>query len=765
MKKLLKVAGITCAALVSVLLVLPLFVNVDKYRPEIESKMGEALNSKVKMGKLGLSLIPSIAVKTESLEVTPNDISFPEAIVKCSDFKLSIPLLSLIFSPRVTLVLKKPEITVLEKNGKYNFETLMEKSAKPAETTKTAPSESGFIADKISSARLNLEVSDAQIRFENTQGKAKVAIDELLLKNLGFNAPIEAKLISNVNFEGEVGKFSGPFELKAKVDTEKSGDAIAAKFFMEGDFTKMLLQAGATFKKVEKTPFRFQVTGQFKKASDIDLSVSDLKFELASFVLGGKMQVTSLNNKESSTVDIDIHNQSSKIEELLELSPLLSDYKLKGSLAVNAKIKGLTKNPQLNIEVKADNIKGQSPKLKLPIDEIKAHLKVSGSLEEPIIELDPADLLIGKSDIRVKMYATGLKAPNVKLSITSKSLDLAFLNTGKESAASDGAADDKAAKAEDAKAFDATLDEMAPGLEKSLKNPMLDKAKVLFTVDIAELKLKTERIKNFLVKADLDSRNFKVQQCSLSGYGGTVSFTGTSMLNPAAPTYDYTLKLVSIELAKAIAAHAPAWKGQLSGTLKGEARFQGQGLKKAQLAQNLKGYLKGDILKGTTSLQLTKIVSSVMKQLPQKPDLKASASDEKLKGKFKTLKLDTKIQGRTIQLADLDIVYEPDEYKLGDLRFKGEGTLSFDKQLSMTGNVFLSPQVVKFSEAIGPSGQVEIPVKVSGAMNSPTPDIGYTISKMGSRVLKKTLQKGVQKGIDDLLKGKSPGDLFKGLFK
>lgn len=199
--------------------------------------------------------------------------------------------------------------------------------------------------------------------------------------------------------------------------------------------------------------------------------------------------------------------------------------------------------------------------------------------------------------------------------------------------------------------------------------------------------------------------------------------------------------------------------------LKGEARFQGQGLKKAQLAQNLKGYLKGDILKGTTSLQLTKIVSSVMKQLPQKPDLKASASDEKLKGKFKTLKLDTKIQGRTIQLADLDIVYEPDEYKLGDLRFKGEGTLSFDKQLSMTGNVFLSPQVVKFSEAIGPSGQVEIPVKVSGAMNSPTPDIGYTISKMGSRVLKKTLQKGVQKGIDDLLKGKNPGDLFKGLFK
>jgi hypothetical protein len=50
-------------------------------------------------------------------------------------------------------------------------------------------------------------------------------------------------------------------------------------------------------------------------------------------------------------------------------------------------------------------------------------------------------------------------------------------------------------------------------------------------------------------------------------------------------------------------------------------------------------------------------------------------------------------------------------------------------------------------------------------MDSAKPDISYTISKMGTRVLKKTVEKEVTKGIQKVLEGQKPEDVLKGLFK
>jgi hypothetical protein len=203
----------------------------------------------------------------------------------------------------------------------------------------------------------------------------------------------------------------------------------------------------------------------------------------------------------------------------------------------------------------------------------------------------------------------------------------------------------------------------------------------------------------------------------------------------------------------------------MSGTLGGVAKFKGAGLRKSQIDKNLQGGINGEIVKGNTSLELSKIVSTVMKQLPQKPEMKGNATNDKLKGKFRTLKMDTKLQGRKLLFTNLDIVFEPDEYNMGEIQYKADGSLTFERQLDLTGNVFLSPQVVKWPEAVGKSGKIEIPIKLSGPMDSAKPDISYTISKMGTRVLKKTVEKEVTKGIQKVLEGQKPEDVLKGLFK
>lgn len=762
MKRGLKIAGIVFGSLLVILLIIPFFVSVDKYRPEIESKVGAATNSTVKLGELSLGLIPSIRISTKSVEITPKDPLFKEQILKGSELNLSVPLYGLLFAPSATIELVKPEIQIIQKDGKYNFETLMQAKAPEEKKTEAATQQesSSFVQSRIESARLTLKMQDAKLLLKSAKANADVVIDELLLKNLGMNAPIDVKIISNVNYKDESAELNGPFEFSGEILTSKSGDEVGAEFDLVGDFSSMLIKMGASFHKAAKVPLKFNLVGQYSKAATTNVKVSDMNFEVATFKLAGTADVKEMGS-EAGVLDFDLKNKSSKLEDIAALSPLLNDYKLQGNVSFYAKAKGPIKNPALDIEFKADDLKGKTPKLGLPINELKVRIKVDGTLEDPIISVDPADLLIGKSDLRFRMNARGKAAPDVKISLTSKSLDLAFLNSGKESQAGKSEAEGAA----QGKALDAALDEMAPSVEKSLKNPMLDKAKVAFNLDFGQLKLQGASLANVKLAANYQARSLSLKDASFSGYGGSIQMTGASKLVPAALSYDYTLKLNSIDLAKAIAAHAPAWKGQLSGILKGNAKFVGAGLRKAQIEKNLSGGINGEILNGNTSLQLSKIVSTVMKQLPQKPDLKGNVSEDKLKGKFKTLKLDSKIVGRKIAMNNLDVVFEPDEYNLGEIQFKAAGQVTFDRMIDLAGNVFLSPQVIKWPEAVGKSGKIEIPVKMSGPMDAAKPDVNYTIKNMGSRVLKKTVEKEVQKGLQKVLEGQKPEDVLKNIFK
>ena len=56
MKLALKIVGIVIALLIVVILVLPFVVNVNNYRPRIESELTTALGRNVTVGNLSLSL-------------------------------------------------------------------------------------------------------------------------------------------------------------------------------------------------------------------------------------------------------------------------------------------------------------------------------------------------------------------------------------------------------------------------------------------------------------------------------------------------------------------------------------------------------------------------------------------------------------------------------------------------------------------------------------------------------------------------------------
>src|SRR6478752_5314026 len=69
-KKLLLAAGSLFGLLVLAAIIVPLVVDVDKYRPLILSKANERINGKLELGKLGLSLWGRVHITIDGLKLT-----------------------------------------------------------------------------------------------------------------------------------------------------------------------------------------------------------------------------------------------------------------------------------------------------------------------------------------------------------------------------------------------------------------------------------------------------------------------------------------------------------------------------------------------------------------------------------------------------------------------------------------------------------------------------------------------------------------------
>ena len=63
-----RIVGIVIGVLILLLIAIPLFVNVNNFRPEIESSLSSALGRPVKVGNLSLSIF-SGSVKADQLTI------------------------------------------------------------------------------------------------------------------------------------------------------------------------------------------------------------------------------------------------------------------------------------------------------------------------------------------------------------------------------------------------------------------------------------------------------------------------------------------------------------------------------------------------------------------------------------------------------------------------------------------------------------------------------------------------------------------------
>jgi AsmA protein len=196
--KILKIAGIVVAVLIVIAIAIPLFVNVNNYRPQIESSLSSTLGRPVKVGNLSLSILTG-SVEADQLSIADDPKFSSSPFIQAKTLKVGVELLPLIFSKSLdvtNLRIDQPQISLLrDRDGIWNFSSLGNQTGQQA--TMAQKSSSGTSSNSISVDKL--DVTDGTVTLGSTTGKRKPIVYDkvkITMRNFSFTSsfPVTASI-------------------------------------------------------------------------------------------------------------------------------------------------------------------------------------------------------------------------------------------------------------------------------------------------------------------------------------------------------------------------------------------------------------------------------------------------------------------------------------------------------------------------------------------------------------------------------------------
>ena len=231
MNKGMKITGIIILSIVAFMMaaafILPYLISLDKYKGIIEEKMEQALKRDVSLGRLRISILPTLGAKIENL-VIANPPGFSQTpLLSLDTLKVRIKIIPLLFGKKeiAGLTLNHPVIFI-EKNpqGRLNI-PYMEEAGK---TERKGTLESGTIKADESKALQGLSLSRASLQGgkfiyldRSTTPSRRIEIEEIDLdiRDLALDKKILYKLSlqwspGKISLDGWVGPLGKAIDLK-----------------------------------------------------------------------------------------------------------------------------------------------------------------------------------------------------------------------------------------------------------------------------------------------------------------------------------------------------------------------------------------------------------------------------------------------------------------------------------------------------------------------------------------------------------------------
>lgn len=125
--KLRKVAIALVVLLALVVFVVPHLINLDYWRPKVESLLGSALAREVHIGRLELSLLAG-GLRAENFSIADDPTFSPARFLDCKSLGIGVSLKELVFSHKLhvtSLTLSEPRLNLVRSAaGEWNFATI-----------------------------------------------------------------------------------------------------------------------------------------------------------------------------------------------------------------------------------------------------------------------------------------------------------------------------------------------------------------------------------------------------------------------------------------------------------------------------------------------------------------------------------------------------------------------------------------------------------------------------------------------------------------
>jgi AsmA protein len=373
--KALKIIGIVVVLLLLVAITLPFLINVNSFRPKLESALTEALGREVKVGNLSLSIL-SGSVSAEDLSIADDPAFSKDPFVRAKSLKVGVEVMPLIFSKTLhvtDITLDKPEIALLrDASGKWNFSSLGNKS----EAAKPAPASGPSSTPDLSVSKLDVKDGRLSVNRANSSIKPHVYDDvDISVRDFSPKSQFPFTISANLpaggtaKLEGKAGPINSADVSASPIEAQITvkGLDLTASGFVEpstgiagvADFDGTLnsdgsvLRTSGTLKAaklklaVKGTPASEPVT--VKYASDYDLKKEGGTLTQGDVTLGkalAKLTGTYQSQGASTILNMKLNADGMPVDDLQTMLPALgiilpSGSKLQGgNLSVNVGITG-----------------------------------------------------------------------------------------------------------------------------------------------------------------------------------------------------------------------------------------------------------------------------------------------------------------------------------------------------------------------------------------------------------------------------------------
>ena len=241
--KALKWTAAIAVLLVAAIISLPFLVDVNRFRPEIESRLSDALGRKVTLGNLKLSLL-SGGVKIDNIAIADNPAFSSSPFLVSKSFQAGVELKPLIFSREVRITgisLDHPEITLIRSSaGRWNFSDLGNAAGNNRQASGDDPA--GLSGSAFSIRRV--KINGGRITYMNGRQAPSIYDDVNLVvhdfsASSSFPFTLTASLPGggNLNLEGKAGPLHKTDTVLTPVeaDLEVDGLDLVASGFVKSD--------------------------------------------------------------------------------------------------------------------------------------------------------------------------------------------------------------------------------------------------------------------------------------------------------------------------------------------------------------------------------------------------------------------------------------------------------------------------------------------------------------------------------------------------